>query len=110
MSDKTPWLNEGPLRTRFWDQSTGSKGSTQLVKEVQQPDRDIIMANTAELAKDGSPDLGFGRLVGRIPIVDFIRLQETHPDLFNPDADIARPAVVKFFNSTEGKQYRVNKA
>ncbi|MEE9366414.1 MAG: hypothetical protein V3W44_06990 [Dehalococcoidales bacterium] len=107
---KTPWVDEGPLRARFWDQSTGSKLGTELVREVNQPDRDKIMANTQEMAKEGTPDLSFGRLVARIPIVDFYRLQKSHPDLFNPDADIARPAVVKFFNSTEGKAYRVNKA
>ena len=53
---KTPWVSEGPLRARFWDQSTGSKMESQLVREVNQPDRDVIMANTAEMAKEGTDD------------------------------------------------------
>ncbi len=52
---KTPWVDEGPLRARFWNQSTGSKLSAELVREVNQPDRDKIMANTQEMAKEGTP-------------------------------------------------------
>ena len=45
-----------------------------------------------------------------IPIVDFLRIQKTHPDLFSPDREMARKATIKFFNSTEGKPYRVQRA
>ncbi len=115
MPGKTPWLNEGPIRVRWWDQPTGSKLYTELVKETNQPDRNIIMADTAQKRKDASlgdkpRDLSFGRFVGRLPIVDFLRIQKSHPDLFSPDADIARKATIKFFNSTEGAPYRVQRA
>ena len=111
----TPWVEEGPLRTRFRLDPSGSKNSVSLVKETNQADRNIIMANTAEMRKeiDGNKkagDLGFGRLVGRIPIVDFIRIQKSHPDLFSPDPEVARRATVRFFNSTEGAPYRVRRA
>ena len=110
MADKTPWINDGPLRVRYWDQPTGSKLTTQLVKQTDQPDRDIIMANTAEMRKEAPGNMSFGRLVGRLPIIDFIKLQKSHPDLFSPDIQIAKAATVKFFNSTEGAPFRVQRA
>ena len=112
---KTPWIVEGDLRVRYWDQPTGSKHTTQLVKETNQPDRNIIMRNTRTMRDAASlgekpKDLSFGRFVGRIPIVDFLRIQKSHPDLFSPDVEIARKATIKFFNSTEGAPYRVQRA
>ena len=67
-----------------------------------------LMRDEAEGTKMG--DMSFGRLVGRIPIVDFLRLEKTHPDLFSPDVETARKATIKFFNSSEGAQYRIRKA
>ncbi len=109
------WVQEGPLRARFRMDATGSKTTHRLVKEVNQPDRNLIMADTANLRKEaelgnGPRDLSFGRLVGRIPIVDFIRIQENHPDLFSPDGEAARKATIKFFNSSDGAKYRIKRA
>lgn len=114
-SDWVP-AGTGDLRVRYRVQPTGNKNETQLVKEVNQHSRDAIMADTAKLRDDaeshqGKPrDMSFGRFVGRIPMVDFLRLQKSHPDLFSPDAEIARKATIKFMNSAEGRQYRVQKA
>ncbi len=115
MAGKTPWINEGELRVRYWDQPTGSKLTTQLVKETNQPTRNAVMADTAYERKEASlgnkpRDLSFGRFVGRMPIIDFLRIQKSHPDLFCSDAEIARKATIKFFNSIEGKPYRIQRA
>ena len=111
----TPWVDSGSgLRARFAVDPTGSKRTTTLVKETNQPDRNIIMRHVAEKRKEadagGVKDMSFGRYVGEIPLIDFLRIQKTHPDLFSPDVEIARKATIKFFNSTEGAPYRVKKA
>lgn len=108
----TDWVTEGPLRQRYHLQPTGSKRSVQLVKELNQPDRDLICHRNQELAKmDSSPrDLDFGRFLGSIPFVDFIRLQNETPEIFSPDPDIARPALIKFWNSPEAAPFRVQRA
>ncbi len=110
----TPWINEGPLRVRYSEDPTGSKDTTRLVKETNQVDRNLIMADTAEARKSAEAgevkDLGFGRLVGRIPLIDFLRIQKSHPDLFSPDVETARKATIKFINSADGRQYRIKKA
>ena len=115
MAGKTPWITEGDLRVRYWDQPTGSKHTTQLVKHTNQPTRDLVMADTAFERKEAElgnkpRDLSFGRLVGRIPIIDALRLQKENPDLFSPDMQIAKQATVDWVNSTEGKPFRIQRA
>lgn len=106
------WITEGPLRQRYHLQPTGSKRSVQLVRELNQPDRNLICATNQELAKaDTKPrSLSFGRFLGSIPMVDYYLLQKSHPDIFSPDPEIARPALVKFWNSTEAQPFRVQRA
>lgn len=114
----TPWVDAGTgaLRARFRMDPTGSKHVARLVKETNQPDRNVIMQNTAEMRKAAETessklgDMSFGRLIARIPIVDFYRIQQTHPDLFAGDPETVRKAVIRFFNSPEGAPYRVRKA
>ena len=112
---KKEWVQEGPLAVSFHEQPTGSKNTTELVKTVIQPDRNRIMLDTQimrdEASLGGAPkDLSFGRLVGRLPLVDALRLKKEQPDLFSPDMAIAKAATIKFFNSSEGKPYRIQRA
>jgi hypothetical protein len=108
----TDWITEGALRTRFHQQPTGSKRSVELVRELNQPDRDLICSTNVEKAKaDKKPrDLSFGRFLGSIPLVDYYRLQKTHPEIFASDPEIARPALIKFWNSSEAAPFKVQKA
>ena len=102
------------LMARFRMQPTGSKREAQIVREIIQPDRNIVMSQIREEEKAAHSgqikDLSFGRYVGSIPMVDILKLQKSHPDVFSPDSDTARKATIKFMNSSEGRQYRVQRA
>ena len=106
MLDLVPWHGgEGNLFRRSRMDHDG-----RLLIDTHQPDRDEIMADTAERRKDGGGrDLSFGRLVGRIPTMDYYQLQKTHPQLFNGDAEQQQKAWVKFING-EGREYMLKKA
>jgi hypothetical protein len=112
MSSVTDWITEGPLRQRYHLQPTGSKRSAQLVVEQEQPDRNLICNTNVELAKaDSKPrDLSFGRYLGSIPLVDYQRLKKTRPEIFSNDPEIARPALIKFWNSADAAPFRVQRA
>jgi len=100
-------LHEGSLsrRVRIQDEHLA------LVDTVQ-PDRDQICERNQQRARqDRKPrKLGFGRYLGEIPLLDVIKLQTSHPDLFSPDKDIARKALIRFWNSPEAKPFRVQRA
>lgn len=109
------WVTDGALRTRFRMQPTGSKRNHELVRELNQPDRDLILTNVKKARDEVETgatikDLSFGRYLGTIPTIDLLKLQETHPDLFSPDGEIARKATIRFFNSSEGAKFRVQRA
>jgi hypothetical protein len=113
MAGWTPLVHEGPLAARFKTEHGGKR--TTLVKETTQPERDLILGSIAEERKaaslgDGPKDLQHGRYLGSIPLLDFMNLQESHPDLFSPDAEIARKATIKFWNSSEAELFRVQRA
>ncbi len=114
MGGWTPYIEEGPLRARFKTEPGGSRTTT-LVRELSQPGRDAILEQNKLAAIEASTgngprDLAHGRYLGSIPILDFLNLQKSHPDLFSPDRDIARKATIKFWNSSEGEPYRVQRA
>jgi hypothetical protein len=105
----TPWLQNGDLAARW--RVEGEK----LVRETVQPNRDRIMEqnkqDAVEVAQGNRPkDLSFGRYLGSVPFQDMLMWQKKHPDLFSPDVEVARKALIKFWNSTEGRPYRVQKA
>jgi hypothetical protein len=111
----TPWIHEeSGLSARFKTEGGGGD-STNLVKQMVQPDRPQILKEIAEERKQASlgnkpKDLAHGRYIGSIPMIDYMRMQRTHPDMFSPDRDIARAATIKFMNSTEAEMFRVQKA
>ena len=99
------WFNEGSIASR-----TLLEDGKAIVHQYQ-ADRDLIMeSNKLRSIGDKPRDLSFGRYLGSIPLIDVLKLQKTHPDLFSPDAEIARAATIKFFNSSEGRGFRVQKA
>jgi len=105
----TPWVKDGDLASRF-----RMEGNT-LVKETVKPNRASIMEQNKRDANNVTQgkrpkDLSFGRFLGSVPMIDIIDWQKKHPDLFSPDPEIARKALIKFWNSTEGAPYRVQKA
>jgi hypothetical protein len=113
VSGWTPYVTEGPLAARFKTEHGGKR--TTLVKETSQPERDLILSDVAEMRKEASlgnkpKDLQHGRFLGQIPILDFLNLQKSHPDLFSPDREIARKATIKFWNSSEAELFRVQRA
>jgi hypothetical protein len=86
-----------------------------VTRVISQPGRNEILAQNAELATgiaqgDKIKDLSFGRYLGSVPMVDILNWQVNHPDLFSDDAQIARKALIKFWNSSEGRPYRVQRA
>ncbi len=108
-------ITEGPLQVRFKTETGDSKGHTLLVRELSQPGRDEVLEFNKLAAIEASTgnkprDLSFGRYLGSIPVLDFLNIQKSHPDLFSSDPGIARPALIKFWNSTEGRPYRVQRA
>ena len=110
----TPYIEEGPLRARFKTEPGGSRTTT-LVRELSQPGRDAILEQNKLAAIEASTGnkpraLSHGRYLGSIPILDFLKLQKSHPDLFHPDPAVKRAATIKWFNSTEGRPYRVQRA
>ena len=106
----TDWIYEGPLRQRYIQQPTGSKRSVELVRELNQPSRNLICELNQERAKGPVRDLSFGRYLGSSPRVDYLRLKKEQPDIFSPDPDIARPALIKFWNSPDAVAFRVQRA
>ncbi len=106
------WVYEGPLRQRYKVQPTGSKHTTELVRELNQPDASRIYQENQEMAKaiDRPANLSFGRWLGRIPKVDYYRLRQERPEIFSNDPEIARPALIRFWNSPEAAAFRVQRA
>lgn len=105
----TPWIKEGPLAVRFRDEQG------HLVKETVDTGREFILEENKRLANEVTQgnkprSLSFGRYLGSVPMLDIIKWQKEHPDLFSPDREVARKALVKFWNSSEGRPYRVQKA
>ena len=105
----SPWVKDGDLAARF-----RMEGNT-LVKETVQPNRTLILEQNKrdanQITQGNRPrDLSFGRFLGSVPQIDIIHWQKKHPDLFSPDPEIARKALIKFWNSSEGAPYRVQKA
>lgn len=105
----TPWIKEGPLAARF-----RTEGDL-LIKETEDMGEQFILEENKRLANEVTQgnkprDLSFGRYLGSVPMLTLLKWQKTHPDLFSPDAETARKALIKFWNSTEGRPYRVQKA
>ncbi len=107
MSGNTPWINEGSLRQRFHMEGD------QLVRELNQPDRDLIMDSVQDQRRrqERHPLLG-GWKVATIPLVDLERGKLSYPDLFDrsADADTRRKALLRFSQDLEMRQYRVRAA
>ena len=99
--DNTPWINEGSLRARF------RQVDEKLVKETNQPDRDLIMGEIVEERKSASrqPFLG-GYKVASIPLVDWERVKLKYPELESKDADLAKKALIRFSNDSEMGIYK----
>lgn len=109
------WVREGELAARYWMQPTGSKRTAQLVKQIVQPSRPAILADIKQKRIDADAgnrpkELSFGRYLGSIPTVDIIRLQKEQPEIFSGDAEIARKALIKFWNSPDAELFRVQRA
>lgn len=104
-SDNTPWINEGPLRVRFREEAG------HLVKETNQPDRNIIMEATQKERRD-TPRQSFlgGYKVGSIPLVDLERVKKLHPGLFCKDAEERKKALIRFSNDPDMRPYLIKKA
>jgi len=115
MAGWTDWLHEkSGLSARFKTEGSG-KQTTHLIRQMVQPDRPEILADIAEKRKEASlgnkpRDLQHGRLIGTIPMIDYYRMQKTHPDLFCGDREIMRAATIKFMNGPEGALFRIQKA
>ena len=101
----TPWINEGPLRVRFRQEGN------HLVKEMNQPDRNLIM-DTIQEEKRVAPRQSFlgGYKVGSIPLVDWEIVKKKHPGPDCNDAEERRKALIRFSNDPDMKQYITKKA
>lgn len=99
--DNTPWINEGSLRARF--RQVGDK----LVRETNQPDRDLVMENIVEERKH-SPRQNFlgGYKVASIPLVDWERVKLKYPELESKDADLAKKALIRFSNDPDMSEFK----
>ena len=99
--DNTPWINEGSLRARF--RQVGEK----LVRETNQPDRDLVMDTIVEERKH-SPRQNFlgGYKVASIPLVDWERVKLKYPELESCDADLAKKALIKFSNDPDMAEFK----
>ena len=80
-----------------------------IYREIVQPDRDLILANNAELRKNKGVirDLSFGRLAMRIPHVDMHYLKKKYPVLTDGDEHAVVKFWLKFVNTTEAEPYKV---
>lgn len=80
----------------------------QLVNEWEQPSRSLILEANRQAATDrDARTMGWGEPVLRIPQVDYELLKQSHPQLFQGDAQQKRAAWVRFLNSPESAPYRV---
>lgn len=99
--DNTPWIDEGSLRARF------RQVDDKLVRETNQPDRNLIMDNIVEERKH-SPRQNFlgGYKVASIPLVDWERVKLKYPELESCDPELAKAALIRFSNDSEMSQYK----
>lgn len=104
-TDNTPWISEGPLRVRF------RQVGTKLVRETNQPDRDLIMDQIQDERRDGrrQPFLG-GYKVCSIPLVDWERVKQKYPELQSGDQELARAALIRFSHDPEMQKYLIEAA
>jgi hypothetical protein len=80
----------------------------QLVNEWTQPGRELILeANRSAVNDRSARTMGWGEPVLRIPTVDYEMLKQSHPQLFQGDAQQKRAAWVQFLNSAESVPFRV---
>ena len=105
----SPWIEQDGFAVRY----TEEQG--QLVKKSRQINREAILEQNKRDANNVTQgirprDLSFGRYLGSVPMQDILRWQKSHPELFSPDQEIARKALIKFWNSSEGRPYRVQRA
>ena len=100
-TDNTPWISEGSLRARF--RQVGDK----LVKETNQPDRDLVMQTIVEERKH-SPRQNFlgGYKVASIPLVDWERVKLKYPELVHGDADQKKRALIRFSNDPDMAEFK----
>ena len=103
--DNTPWIAEGPLRVRYREEQG------HLVKEWDQPNRDLILADTAEMRKEVQNTKATGWLIGSIPTIDWHRVVlPKYPDLESGDAELSKKALIAFSNDPAMRPYLVRKA
>jgi hypothetical protein len=105
-ANNTPWINEGSLRVRFREEQN------HLVKELNQPDRDVIMAGIQEEKKlVQKKDSALGYKVGSIPLVDFEIVIKKYPEFMDKcDSELKRNALIRFTNDPDMQQYVLRKA
>jgi hypothetical protein len=103
-ADNTPWLNEGSIRVRYREEQG------HLVKEFDQPDRDIILGHVAELRKCEQTKKE-GWLIGSIPTLDYERVVlPKYPEFRHGDAEQRKRALIRFSNDPDMSIYLVKKA
>ncbi len=104
-TSNTPWINEGPLRVRFREEQG------HLVKELNQPDRDVIMGSIHEDKKLKQKTSALGYKVASIPLVDWERVVKKYPEFMDRcDSELKRNALVRFSNDPDMSQYILKKA
>ncbi len=105
MSTVGNWINEGPLRVRF------SEEHGHLVKEWDQPDRELILSDIAEQRKAPQRRFLGGWKVGSVPLYDWHRIVlPKYPELAGTDKIERDKALVRFSNDPDMAPYLVKKA
>jgi hypothetical protein len=96
--------SDGVTVSKFRLQSDGM-----IHREIVQPDRDLILANNAELRKNKGVirDLSFARLALRVPLVDMYALKEKYPILANGSNEEIKRFWHRFIKTSEAEPYKV---
>ncbi len=101
----TPWINEGPLRVRFREEQG------HLVKELNQPDRDVIMSSIQEEKKLTQRKSSLGYKVASIPLLDWENVIKKYPEFMEAcDSELKRNALIRFSNDPDMACYRLKRA
>ena len=104
-ADNSPWVDEGSMRVRYREEAG------HLVKEWDQPDRDLILGHVSELKKLDQNVKASGWFIGSVPFLDWERIVlPKYPELQSNDAELKKAALIKFSNDPDMRPYLVRKA